>query len=114
MDERRPVPWFRVGVAAGVGALGLIVSLAVVAPIVVLGAIVALAATGCAGYLLARRAWGAGSTPRVHPSADEVERIAEEHRAAARERHARTAAVVGAGLVGPGFARSGTEAVDED
>ena len=99
------VPWFRVAVTAGVGLVGLVVALAVLAAVLVLGGLLWLVLLGLAGWRLALRTWDRGSTVPDRPDAAHVEALAEAHRAAARERHARTVAVVSARLVGPGFTR---------
>lgn len=104
--EPRPLPWFRVAVTAGVGLVGLVVALAVLAPVLVLGGLLWLVLLGVAGWRLALHTWDRGSTVPDRPDAAHVEALAEAHRAAARERHARTVAVVSARLVGPGFTRS--------
>lgn len=103
--EPRPVPWFRVAVTAGVGLVGLLVALAVLAPVLVLGGLLWLVLLGVVGWRLALHTWDQGSTVSDRPDAAHVEALAEAHRAAARERHARTVAVVAAHLVGPGFTR---------
>lgn len=105
--EPRPVPWFRVAVTAGVGLVGLVVTLAVLAPVLVVGGLLWLVLLGVVGWRLALRTWDRGSTVPDRPDAGHVEALAEAHRAAARERHARTVAVVSAHLVGPGFTRRG-------
>lgn len=99
------VPWWRVAVAAAVGLVGLVVALAVLAPVLVLGGLLWLGLLGVAAWRLALRTWERGSHVPPPPEPAVVEVLAEAHRAAARERHARTVAVVSARLVGPGFAR---------
>lgn len=104
-DEPTPqaTPWIGLAIAAAVGVVGLVVALAVLAPLVVLGALLLLAGTVALAYLLGRRRWAAPTQPRppVDPAA--IEALAEGHRAAARDRHAVTVAAVAAGLVPPGF-----------
>lgn len=100
---RPTTPWFAVGVGAVLGAVGLVVALAVLAPVPVLGGLLLLGATLALGWLLGRRAWGAATTPRTLPDPGAVEATAEAHRAAARERHGTTIAAVAARLVPPGF-----------
>ena len=103
----RAVPWVRVALVAGVALVGLLVALAVLAPVLVLGGLLWLALLGVAAWRLALRTWGRESHVPPRPGPVAVEALAEAHRAAARERHARTVAVVSAGLVGPGFTRRG-------
>jgi len=107
---RRAVPWGRVAVGAGVGLVGLVVALAVLAPLLVIGGLVWLVLLGVAGWRLALHTWDRGSQVPDRPEPVVVEAVAEAHRAAARERHARTVAVVSAHLVGPGFTRRDEQA----